>query len=234
MDGLAAALTLATPPVMATPLLLVVHGRSGGEIPTEVQTLAAELAQRRGTPVLLQALTAACPDALPQSLALAPGAGDQTLTLVPLMLLPGGHVRQDIPALAQHWRALPGVGAIRRLPFVGAWPLWQQALAAEAAQLSTGSMVGGSRPDLLHHPLEGALASRFLEHLAQVSGTHLRATPYSSQHLADLQLTLSAPALPLALAANRLTDALAALVGPPLLQRPRFRQLLLAELEALP
>jgi hypothetical protein len=49
-----------------------------------------------------------------------------------------------------------------------------------------------------------------------------------------LQLTLSAPALPLALAANRLTDSLASLVGPPLLQRSRFRQLLLAELEALP
>jgi hypothetical protein len=42
------------------------------------------------------------------------------------------------------------------------------------------------------------------------------------------------PLLPLALAANRLTDSLASLVGPPLLQRPRFSQLLLAELEALP
>jgi sirohydrochlorin ferrochelatase len=234
MDGVAAALTLATPPVMATPLLLVVHGRSGGVIPTELQTLASELAHRRGTPVLLQALTAACPDALPQSLALAPGAGDQTLTLVPLMLLPGGHVRQDIPAIAKHWRALPGVGAIRRRPFIGAWPLWQQALAAEAAQLRTAALVRSPRPALLHHPLEGALARRFLDHLAEVSGTHLRATPYSSEHLADLQLTLSAPALPLALAANRLTDSLASLVGPPLLQRARFRQLLLAELEALP
>ena len=234
MDGVAAAPTLATPPVMATPVLLVVHGRSGGVIPTELQTLASELAQRRGTPVLLQALTAACPDVLPPSLAQAPGVGGQTLTLVPLMLLPGGHVRQDIPALAKHWCALPGVGAVRRLPFVGAWPRWQQALAAEAAQLRTAALVRSPRPELLHHPLEGALARRFLEHLAQITDTDLRATPYSSEHLADLQLTLSAPALPLALAANRLTDSLASLVGPPLLQRPRFRQLLLDALEALP
>jgi hypothetical protein len=40
--------------------------------------------------------------------------------------------------------------------------------------------------------------------------------------------------LALALAANRLTDQLAEQVGPPLLQRPGLRQLLLAELEALP
>jgi sirohydrochlorin ferrochelatase len=234
MDGVVAALTLATPPVMATPLLLVVHGRAGGVIPTELHALATELAHRRGTPVLLQALTAACPDALPQSLALAPGAGDQALTLVPLMLLPGGHVRQDIPAIAKHWRALPGVGAIRRLPFVGAWPLWQQALAAEATRLQAAALVRSPRPALLHHPLEGALGQRFLNHLAQVTGTHLRATPYSSEHLAELQLPSGVPALPLALAANRLTDSLASLVGPPLLQRARFRQLLLAELEALP
>ena len=37
-----------------------------------------------------------------------------------------------------------------------------------------------------------------------------------------------------ALAANRLTDQLADRVGPPLLHRPRFRQLLLTRLEALP
>ena len=36
------------------------------------------------------------------------------------------------------------------------------------------------------------------------------------------------------IAANRLTDQLAEQVGPPLLQRPGLRQLLLAELEALP
>jgi hypothetical protein len=60
------------------------------------------------------------------------------------------------------------------------------------------------------------------------------ATPYSADHLAQLKLTLAAPALALALAANRLTDQLAEQVGPPLLQRPGLRQLLLAELEALP
>ena len=221
MDAVAAALTLASPSAMATPVLLVVHGRAGGVIPAELQTLAAELAERRGAPVLLQALTAELPAELPQVLAVA-----RPPVLVPLMLLPGGHVRHDIPAMARHWGALAGVAVLRRLPFVGAWPAWQQALAAEVALLPA--------PALLHHPLEGALGQRFLAHLAQLSGARLLATPYSAEHLAALALSLTAPALPLALAANRLTDLLADRVGPPLLQRERFRQVVLERLEALP
>jgi hypothetical protein len=231
MDAVAAALTLASPPAMATPLLLVVHGRAGGIIPAELQTLAAELAQRRGAPVLLQALTAQCPADLPQPLL---GVDARLITLVPLMLLPGGHVRQDIPAIARHWAALSGVAAIRRVPFVGAWPTWQQALAIEVEQLQTLAGPGTPSPELLHHPLEGVLAGRYLDHLARVSGARLRATPYSADQLAELQLDLTAPALPLALAANRLTDQLADRVGPPLLQRERFRRVLLQQLEGLP
>jgi sirohydrochlorin ferrochelatase len=208
---------------MATSLLLVVHGRAGGVIPPELQSLAAELAQRRGAPVWLQALTAELPVGLP--------GDERAFTLVPLMLLPGAHVRHDIPAIVRHWGAMAGVGRLGRVPFVGAWPAWQQALAAEVRQLPSA---GSQPPLLLHHPLEGGLGGRFLDHLARVSGARLRATPYSAEELAELQLSLSAPALPLALAANRLTDQLADRVGPPLLQRPRFRQVLLERLGELP
>lgn len=235
MDVVAAVFTLASPPAMATPVLLVVHGRAGGVIPTELTTLAAELAQRRGAPVWLQALTAALPETLPtgsQAGAVECGA-DRTITLVPLMLLPGAHVRQDIPAVARHWRALAGVEGLRRVPFVGAWPAWQQALAAEVRQLRV-AVAADPQPWLLHHPLEGPLAPRYLGHLALVTGACLQATSYSADQLASLQLSLSAPALPLALAANRLTDQLADRVGPALLQRPRFRQVLLEQLGALP
>ncbi|MDA1246740.1 MAG: hypothetical protein O2787_05525, partial [Cyanobacteria bacterium] len=81
-------------PTPAHPLLLVVHGRSGGELPEELVSLAAELEHRRGAPVRLQALSAVAPPE-PQQLAL----GNQLLTLVPLLLLPGGHVRRDLPAI---------------------------------------------------------------------------------------------------------------------------------------
>jgi hypothetical protein len=208
---------LATMP--AQPLLLVVHGRNGGELPAELQQLAAELEKRRGARVRLQALTANGP---PKTVDLL--RPDRALTLVPLFLLPGSHVRHDVPAILRHWR---GQARVQHWPFLGAWPSWQQALRQELAQL-------GPMPLLLHHPLEGALADRFLDHLSRVCGARCLATPYTFDQLAELQPILNVPALPLALAANRLTERLADQVGPPLLQRPALRDLLLTELEALP
>ena len=150
---------------------------------------------------------------------------------MPLLLLPGGHVRHDLPAIARHWA---GFARLQRIPFLGAWPRWQAALAVELAGLGPRDSQGSAVPLLLHHPLEGPLAGRYLATLERRTGCRCLATPYSAEHLAELQLTLSAPALPLVLAANRLTDQLADQVGPPLLQRPLLHQLLLSELEALP
>lgn len=238
---------LSLPQAMASPLLLVVHGRSGGSVPRELQELAAELERRRRAPVLLQALTGT-----PPGWAAAGDAPSRPpLTLVPLMLLPGGHVRHDIPAIAAHWRRQ---GPVRRRPFLGAWPAWQRALAAELAELVAFAVARAPasqspaqpppQPLLLHHPLEGSLARRFLSHLEASTGARCVPAAYSDPNGEGLLSSLipapiadgvaPPPLLPLALAANRLTDSLASLVGPPLLQRPRFRQLLLAELEALP
>ncbi|MEX1316967.1 MAG: CbiX/SirB N-terminal domain-containing protein [Synechococcaceae cyanobacterium] len=215
---------LAATPVQ--PLLLVVHGRSAGALPAELLSLAVELEQRRGAPVRLQALTAAAPPEAGLWLRAGP-----RLTLVPLLLLPGGHVRQDVPAIAAHWRRRT---SLQRLPFLGAWPRWQQALRAEVEALAEAAAGSGTRPLLLHHPLTTPLAGRYLDRLEQVTGGRALAAPYSADHPAEFQLPRSAPALPLALAANRFTDRLGDRVGPPLLQRQALRQLLLEELEALP
>lgn len=206
-------------PLPASTLLLVVHGRAGGVVPAELQELAAELAWRRRAPVLLEALTGE-PPALPV------GVAARQLTLVPLMLLPGGHVRHDVPAIAARWRLqLP----VRRLPFLGAWPSWQRALAEELTGLVGLVPRSVAQPLLLHHPLEGCLAQRYLALLERRTGASCVPTSYTAPS-ADVA---TVPLLPLALAANRLTDSLAAQVGLPLLHRPRFHQLLLAELEAL-
>ncbi|MGL6134164.1 MAG: CbiX/SirB N-terminal domain-containing protein [Prochlorococcaceae cyanobacterium] len=210
----------------AQPLLLVVHGRAGGVLPLELVALAAQLEQRRRAPVRIQALTAAEPPAAAELL-----RPHMALTLVPLLLLPGGHVRHDLPAIVRHWRRHTPV---QRLPFLGAWPSWQQALRQELAAISAPGAGQQELPLLLHHPVEGRLAGRFLSQLERSTAGRCLATPYSSEQLAELQLTLTAPALPLALAANRLTDRLASCVGAPLLQRSQLRQLLLDELEALP
>ena len=215
---------LAATPVQ--PLLLVVHGRSGGVLPAELVSLAADLEQRRRAPVRLQALTAdAPPDA--DSLLVA----GLPLTLVPLLLLPGGHVRHDLPAIAAHWRRHTRV---RRLPFLGAWPCWQQALRREIERLRQASGAGQERPLLLHHPLAHPLAERYLAWLERVSGGCALAAAYSAADPEDPPLNVAVPALPLVLAANRLSERLPGAAGVPLLQRPALRAVLLDALEALP
>ncbi len=211
---------------MASPLLLVVHGRAVGGIPAELQSLARQLESLRRSPVLLQALTAAAPPAGPATTAALP------LLLVPLFLLPGTHARVDVPAIASVWRR---GGPVQRLPFLGAWPAWQRALAAEVADLAATSAARASGPPLLvHHPVEGPLARAYLAHLAAVTGARCHATPYSATDREDPFLSLPGPALPLALAANRLTDALPGALGAPLLQRQRCRDVVLEQLTALP
>ncbi len=219
-----------------TPLVLVVHGRQGGAIPAALQQLAAELEQRRGVSVLLQALTAAVPEGDGSFWLTARRAG--ALTLVPLLLLPGEHVRSDLPAIAAHWRqrAQPTV-TIRRLPFLGAWPQWQRVLATAWAE-----QAGRRRLLWLHHPLQSDLSDRYLTHLAAVLGYTGVAASYSDPR-SSLVLEAQSPELlaPLTLAANRLSESLnmeplapTAQVLPPLLDLPPVRDFLLANLEALP
>ncbi|MFM8604737.1 MAG: CbiX/SirB N-terminal domain-containing protein, partial [Cyanobium sp.] len=207
------------------PLLLVMHGRAGGVVPLELRQLAEELERRRGAPVALRALTE--PDPPP------PPRGERPLLLVPLLLLPGGHVRTDVPAIVA---ALRREGPVRRWPFLGAWPGWQRALAQEVAALGPAGAPPW-KPTLLHHPLEGHLAARYLRHLGALCGADCRAACFA----AGLDGPAGAPAgsslLPLALAANRLTEALSPRLGAaaaPLLARPRLRAALLRELETLP
>ncbi|MFN9620632.1 MAG: CbiX/SirB N-terminal domain-containing protein [Synechococcaceae cyanobacterium] len=218
----------------ASPLLRVVHGRAGGLVPRELEALAADLKERRGAPVSLRALTELEPKPVAR--------GARPLLVVPLLLLPGAHARRDLPALVA---ALRREGPVRRWPFLGAWPLWQQALAAEAGATAAAPVAApgaalaeeAARPLLLHHPLDGPLATRYLQHLERRCGALCRPAPYSSADPEELALTIRGPVLPLALAANRLTEALQPRLGEaaaPLLERPRLREALLLALEALP
>jgi hypothetical protein len=222
-----------------TPLILVVHGRQGGVIPEVLKQLAAELEQRRGAPVLLQALTAAPPEGDGRFWLAAQRAGG--IRVVPLLLLPGGHVRSDVPAIAGQWRQRTAAAQqpvqVLLLPFVGAWPRWQRLLAELWAERAAGRTLVW-----LHHPLQGALSARYLRHLAAVVGYPGIAAAYSDPHAA-LAAQPQPPALlaPLTLAPNRLSESLnmdkhmaSVEVLPPLLDWPPVRDLLLAELEALP
>jgi hypothetical protein len=202
--------------------VLLIHGRSGGVVPPELGALAAEVQHRRGAPVILEALTAAELPPLPVTPA-------EPTTAVPLFLLPGGHVRQDVPLRLVRWRA---AGTVRALPFLGAWPAWQRILAAEVERLAGGR--GAARPLLVHHPVEGSLPQRYLAHLASFCGARCLAVPYADAEGVEVVPWPGEPALPLALAASRLTDGMGAWLGPSLLGRPHCSQALLELLVALP
>ncbi|MCS5693992.1 hypothetical protein NZK33_18705 [Cyanobium sp. FGCU-6] len=213
------------------PLVLVVHGRSGGAIPAELQSLADELAERRRMPVQLVALSGGAQDPTPAVAAALRARGG--VRLVPLLLLPGGHVRHDLPRIAAHWRRF---GPLARSPFLGAWPGWQQRLAALVEEEA-----GRGRALLwLNHPVSGELGGRYLAHLVQRTGAAALATPYSAD-LPGHELPHSEGVVwqPLALAANRLTEALMGRperppLRPPLLRQKEVRAFLLEELAALP
>lgn len=225
-----------------TPLLLLIHGRQGGAIPAVYEQLARELEERRRSPVLLQALTGSAP-ATDQRLwqAVIRGGG---LTLVPLLLLPGDHVRHDLPAITDHWRTdladnTPGAEGLtlRRVPFLGAWPDWQRLLAQQL-----GQQAGGGPWIWVHHPLQGPLADRYLRHLEQVLGAEGRpAADASGSHPAAEIEEEPLLRIPLSLAPSRITESLRmdgatplTRVPPPLLEQPAVRECLLSQLEALP
>lgn len=207
----------------ASTLLLLVHGRADGFIPPELRSLARELQQRRRAPVRLRALTDPKP--------LPPQPFGDPVSLIPLFLLPGGHVRHDVPAIAN---ALRRQGPLRVLPFLGAWPCWQRALASEVAQSASDR----ARPRWLHHPIAGPLAARYLGHLEKVTGAACIQTPEAHGDLAALAGDLSSQLMPLSLGSSRLSECLASLVGAaaaaPLLARPDLRERLLQALEVLP
>jgi len=212
-------------------LLLLAHGRAGGLAPAELTDLVDDLARRRGGRVMLQLLTGADAGEV-RAATEAPAP----LTLVPLFLLPGEHVRHDVAAVAASWRQRGW--PVRRLPYLGAWPAWQQGLAQALAEQHSA----GRSPLLLHHPLSGPLASRHGEALAQVLGVPCRPWDGTKADGAAAYMDSQPPLVPvpLALATNRLSEAVAAQPGaaaapwPPLLLQPRFRSLLLEQLLALP
>ena len=207
----------------ASTLLLLVHGRAGGLIPPDFRSLAAELEQRRGAPVLLRALSDPSP--------LPPEPLGDRLALIPLFLLPGSHVRQDVPVIAT---ALRRQGPVRVLPFLGAWPVWQRALALEVAQ----GAAEHCRPRLVHHPIAGPLAISYLAHLERVTGAACIQTPEAYGDLAALAGDHRGGLIPLSLGASRLSESLVPLRGEvaaaPVLARPSLREGLLQALEVLP
>ena len=193
---------------------LVVHGRSGGVVPEALSALREELQQHRSAPVQLEVLTADAPPPCP----------DASSWLVPLLLWPGAHARDDVPAIRRRMRS---EGAdVTLLPFLGAWSSWWSLVAEALDPLLKAEAV------LLHHPLRQGVADRFLQQLSKRLSVPLLPSDQWSEYLLHHP---KAQALPLALAPNRMTDSLSEAGGlQPLLHHSLIRQGLIDLLIALP
>jgi len=116
-------------------LLLIAHGSRDPAWKKPFEAIAEQLARTHEGPVVLCYLESASPS-MAQGLALLLAEQPQQVTVVPLFLASGSHVRVDIPEfLAQarlehpnlHWRLLPTLGELL--------PVQQAIAAAVQAQL---------------------------------------------------------------------------------------------------
>ena len=196
-------------------LRLVVHGRSGGFIPTCLSNLVHAVEGHRSAPVVVEVLTSDRP----------PPASLQPTWLVPLLLLPGTHVCEDVPAIRSRLRREGGF--VKALPFLGSWTFWWDLVLNDLQQERSDT------PSVLvHHPMRPGLADRFLDALSR----RLLHPLVCFDRLSTFQLNHPKHVpYPLALAPNRMSEALRdADSMRTLLERKRLREGLIDLLVALP
>ena len=133
-------------------LRLVIHGSAGGEVHHLFKYLVREVEHLRGTHVDLEVLTQENPKA----------SSSSSILLIPLFLLPGKHVQNDIPKI---FRRLSNQGIDTQLvPFLGSWPYWISTL-----KCFVNSRLLNENSILLHHPINsGEYGDSYLENLKRI------------------------------------------------------------------
>uniref|UniRef100_A0ACD5H0J6 Sirohydrochlorin chelatase n=1 Tax=Desertifilum tharense IPPAS B-1220 TaxID=1781255 RepID=A0ACD5H0J6_9CYAN len=136
-------------------------------------------------------------------------AGCQVLEIVPLFLLPGVHVMEDIPAeIAQAEASLGGALKIVLCPYLGSHPGWHQLLAARRYAFEAKAWI------LLAHGSRRAGSHQGVEQLASQLGAEIAywsVEPTLAQTVAELAELghQQVGILPYFLFAGGITDAIA-------------------------
>ena len=196
-------------------LRLVIHGRPSGVVPQCISSLVAAVQDHRRAPVVLDVLTSG----------VWRSASSHPTWLVPLLLLPGTHVCEDVPAIRSRLRR-EGC-RVTALPFLGSWSSWWDLVLTDLRMERSGN------PSVLvHHPMRPGIADRFLQELSRRLLQPMVAFDQFPGYQRDHPQRLP---YPLALAPNRMSDALREFNSMnTLLERTRLRKGLIDLLVALP
>tara|TARA_Y100001968_G_scaffold305132_1_gene320740 strand:- start:521 stop:1114 length:594 start_codon:yes stop_codon:yes gene_type:complete len=131
-------------------LRLVVHGSEGGYVHPLVNYIIEHVEDLRGSFVDIEVLTQEQ----------TKYSRSSSIWLVPLLLLPGKHVQNDIPKI---YNRLINEGVnTKLLPFLGCWHEWILILKYIINLESKDA-----EPIILHHPLNNEIGSSYLKYLRQ-------------------------------------------------------------------
>ena len=171
-------------------LRLVIHGSAGGEVHHLFKYLVREVQHLRGTHVDLEVLTQENPKV----------SSSSSILLIPLFLLPGKHVLNDIPKI---FRRLSNQGIDTQLvPFLGSWPYWITILKYFIILKSQKE-----KSILLHHPINsGEDGNRYLESLNRI--LKIPIISWTQWHGFSDNSDLTYNPIPFALAPNKNTKGL--------------------------
>ena len=170
-------------------LRLIVHGSSKGKIHPIMNYLVQQVHSIRGSSVELEALTEVK----------SKDSNSSSVWLVPLFLLPGEHVRNDIPKIYKRLKS-EGIQTTL-LPFIGSWPQWliilQHLIHLES---NTG------KPVLLHHPINRSIGSTYLDYLNK--RLKIPIIPWTDWQKVEYKSVDKLSPIPYALAPNKKTKGL--------------------------
>ena len=139
-------------------LHLLVHGSKGGEIHSSLISTLDQLKRYKNRSVSIEALTQEVPPQVE--------VGKKSMLLVPLFLLPGTHVRSDVPKILKRFQ--DDGKNIKLFPFLGSFRPW---LSLIGNWINNHSPF--DKPALIHHPVSSDTSSVFLKSLENVLDTPL-------------------------------------------------------------
>ena len=132
---------------------LIIHGSKNGIVHPIIDIIINEVQKRRGKLVELEVLTENTYQA----------STSNFIWLVPLFLLPGTHVRKDVPLVRN--RLKNELINTKLTPYIGSWNSWINILI-EFIKEEKKSVT----PVLLHHPLRSKIASDHMQYLGNRLG----------------------------------------------------------------